>query len=149
MSSGTRALDIPPGDANYEAIGTPFVFEADSHILRLLPRTNERGKDYKYTLVRPDGTSTVLLSVPKFSDIWQPSYILKTPVAAPKGSRIETIAHYDKFGRQLTEPRPDAAREVRAGNHERLLRLHGRRPEPVEDRHAGRRAALTLDRLIT
>ena len=28
--SGTRELDIPPGDANYEAKGTPFVFaEAD------------------------------------------------------------------------------------------------------------------------
>ena len=106
--SGTRALDIPPGDANYEAIGTPFVFAEDSHILSLLPRMNERGKDYRYTLVYPDGTSTVLLSVPKFSDSWQPSYILKTPTAAPKGSRIETIAHYDNSAANRQNPDPTA-----------------------------------------
>ena len=106
--SGTRDLDIPPGDANYEAKGTPFVFAEDSHILSLLPRMNERGKDYKYTLVYPDGSSTVLLSVPKFSDSWQPSYIFKTPIAAPKGSRIETIAHYDNSAANKQNPDPTA-----------------------------------------
>ena len=74
---------------------------------------NERGKDYKYTLVRPDGTSTVLLSVPKFSDSWQPSYILKTPVAAPKGSRIETIAHYDNSA--ANKQNPDPTQRVKFG----------------------------------
>jgi len=105
---GTRDLDIPPGAANYEAKGTPFVFAGDSHILSLLPRMNERGKDYKYTLVYPDGRSVVLLSVPKFNDSWQPSYILKTPIAAPKGSRIETIAHYDNSANNKQNPDPTA-----------------------------------------
>ena len=76
--------------------------------LSLLPRMNERGKDYKYTLVYPDGTSKVLLSVPKFSDSWQPSYIFKTPIAAPKGSRIETIAHYDNSAANKQNPDPTA-----------------------------------------
>lgn len=104
--SGTRALDIPPGDANYEAKGDPFVFAEDSHILSLVPRMNERGKDYKYTLVLPDGSSRILLSVPKFSDSWQPSYILAAPIAAPKGSRIETIAHYDNSAANRQNPDP-------------------------------------------
>jgi hypothetical protein len=93
--SGTRNLDIPPGEASYEAKGNAFVFQEDSHIISLMPRMNERGKDYKYTLVYPDGRSVVLLSIPRFNPDWQPGYVLKAAVPAPKGSRLETIAHYD------------------------------------------------------
>lgn len=104
--SGTRALDIPPGAANYEAVGTPYVFGEDSHIVSLLPRMNERGKDYRYTLVTPDGRAQVLLSVPAFNPDWQPSYVLKTPIAAPKGSRLETIAHWDNSAANRHNPDP-------------------------------------------
>ena len=88
--SGTRELDIPPGASHYEAKGNAFVFTEDAHIISLLPRMNERGKDYRYTLIYPDGTSKVLLSVPKFNPDWQPSYVFKEAVAAPKGARLET-----------------------------------------------------------
>lgn len=104
--SGTRALDIPPGEANYEAIGNPFVFKEDSHIISLLPRMNERGKDYMYTLIRPDGSAQILLKVSRFDDAWQPAYLLKTAIAAPKGSRIETIAHYDNSAANKRNPDP-------------------------------------------
>jgi hypothetical protein len=106
--SSTRDLDIPPGEWNYEAKGKPFVFSQNSHIVALLPRMNERGRDFKYTLVYPDGRSVVLLSVPKFDDEWQPSYILKTAIAAPKGSRIETVAHYDNSAANKRNPDPTA-----------------------------------------
>lgn len=104
--SGTRSLDIPAGAANYEAKGNAYVFEQDSHIVSLLPRMNERGKDYKYTLTYPDGRSVVLLSVPKFNPDWQPSYVLKAAIAAPKGSRIETLAHYDNSTGNKYNPDP-------------------------------------------
>ena len=104
--SGTRALDIPPGEANYEAIGNPFVFKEDSHVISLLPRMNERGKDYMYTLIRPDGSAQILLKVSRFDDAWQPAYLLKTAIAAPKGSRIETIAHYDNSAANKRNPDP-------------------------------------------
>ena len=111
--SGTRDFAIPPGDPNYEVVGNAFVFQQDSHIVSLLPRMNERAKDYKYTLVYPDGRSQVLLSVPKFNPDWQPSYVLRTPIAAPKGSRIETIAHYDNSPQN--KKNPDATQRVPYG----------------------------------
>jgi mono/diheme cytochrome c family protein len=104
--SGTRALDIPPGAANYQAVGTPYVFAEDCHIISLLPRMNERGKDYRYTLVYPDGRSVVLLSVPRFNPDWQPSYVLKEAIAAPKGSRLETVAHFDNSAANRRNPDP-------------------------------------------
>lgn len=57
------------------------MFKEDSHIISLLPRMNERGKDYMYTLVYPDGTSPILVKVSRFDDAWQPAYLLKTPIA--------------------------------------------------------------------
>ena len=84
------------------------MFQQDSHIISLMPRMNERGKDYKYTLVYPDGRSVVLLSIPKFNPDWQPSYLLKTAIAAPKGSRLESIAHYDNSPNNKWNPDPTA-----------------------------------------
>jgi hypothetical protein len=89
-----------------EASGNAFVFVEDSHIISLLPRMNERGKDYRYTLVYPDGRSEVLLSIPKFNPDWQPSYVFKKAVAAPKGSRLETIAHFDNSTANKRNPDP-------------------------------------------
>ena len=104
--TGTRALEIPAGAPNYEAIGNPYVFKEDSHIISFLPRMNERGKDFTYTLVLPDGTRTVVLKVSKFDDVWQPSYLLKTAIAAPKGSRLESVAHYDNSAGNKRNPDP-------------------------------------------
>ena len=46
--SGTNAIDIPPGASNHDR-RRPFVFKEDSHILTLMPRMNERGKDFQVT----------------------------------------------------------------------------------------------------
>jgi hypothetical protein len=104
--SGTNQIDIAPGDANYERVGRPFVFAEDSHILTLNPRMNERGKDFRYTLVYPDGTSRVLLNLPKWNYGWVFTYVLSEPVAAPKGSRIETVAHWDNSAANKLNPDP-------------------------------------------
>jgi hypothetical protein len=106
--SSNNAIDIPPGDANYELAGKPFVFAEDSHLLTFTPRMNERGKDITYTLVRPDGSRQVLLRVPKFSYAWVFTYVLAEPIAAPKGSRLETLAHFDNSAANRNNPDPTA-----------------------------------------
>ncbi len=106
--SGTNAIDIPPGAANHEIVGRPFVFKEDSHILTLMPRMNERGKDFQYTLVHPDGSARVLLRVSKWNAGWVFTYALAEPVAAPRGSRLETVAHWDNSARNPMNPDPTA-----------------------------------------
>ncbi len=44
-----------------------------------MPHMHVRGKDFKYTLVLPDGSSKVLLNVPKYDFNWQLNYWLKAP----------------------------------------------------------------------
>ena len=105
---GARDLVIPAGDPNYESRSS-FTFKEDSHIWGFMPHMHVRGKDFKYTLVLPDGSSKVLLNVPKYDFNWQLNYWLKTPVAAPKGSRLECVAHHDNSINNKYNPDPTKA----------------------------------------
>ena len=107
-----RNLVIPPGEPNYESRAS-FTFEQDSHVVSLLPHMHFRGKDFEYRLVLPDGSSKTLLKVPRYDFNWQLTYFLKDPIAAPKGSRIECIAHHDNSERNKFNP--DPTKEVRWG----------------------------------
>jgi len=100
-----RNLAIPPGDPNYE-VKSSFTFKEDSHIDSLHPHMHMRGKDFLYRLVYPDGTSKILLSVPRWDFNWQMTYFFKEPVAAPKGSRLECVAHYDNSVNNKFNPDP-------------------------------------------
>ncbi len=108
-----RNLVIPPGDPNYESTAS-FTFQEDSHIDSLHPHMHLRGKDFKYTLVYPDGKSKVLLSVPRFDFAWQLTYVLKEEIAAPRGSRLEVVAHHDNSPKNKFNP--DPTKEVRWGD---------------------------------
>ncbi len=100
-----RNLAIPPGDPNYE-VKSSFEFKEDSHIDSLHPHMHMRGKDFSYRLIYPDGTSKVLLSVPRWDFNWQMTYFFKDHVPAPKGSRLECVAHYDNSIKNKFNPDP-------------------------------------------
>ncbi len=107
-----RRFAIPPGDSNYE-VRSGYAFKEDSHIINLMPHMHVRGKDFEYRLVYPDGASKVILSVPRYSFNWQTRYEFKEPVAAPKGSRLMCVAHFDNSSNNKWNP--DAAKTVRWG----------------------------------
>jgi hypothetical protein len=65
-----------------------------------------RGKDMTYTALYPDGTSEVLLSVPKYDFNWQITYELATPKRLPKGTKVEVVAHYDNSPGNKYNPDP-------------------------------------------
>jgi mono/diheme cytochrome c family protein len=115
-ASGGAAMNrwfvIPAGDDNY-AVKSVYAFKEDSHIMNLMPHMHLRGKDFEYRLIYPDGTSKVILSVPRYSFNWQTRYELKEPVAAPKGSRLECVAHFDNSNKNKWNP--DPAKVVRWG----------------------------------
>ncbi len=115
-ATGGAALNhrfaIPPGDDSY-AVRSSYTFKEDSHIMNLMPHMHLRGKDFEYRLIHPNGESKIILSVPHYSFNWQTRYELKEPVAAPKGSRLECVAHFDNSSKNKWNP--DATKTVRWG----------------------------------
>ncbi|HZS08049.1 MAG TPA: thiol-disulfide isomerase [Blastocatellia bacterium] len=113
VSTDPKTLVIPAGEPSFES-RSAFRFEEDAHILSFMPHMHVRGKDFEYKLVYPDGTSKILLRVPKYDFNWQLSYLVKEPIAVPKGSRIECVAHHDNSAGNKFNP--DPSREVRWGD---------------------------------
>ena len=110
--TGNSSFEIPAGDPNYEVRGY-VTLESDSELVGMMPHMHLRGKDFSYKLVFPNGESTTLLSVPNYDFHWQLYYALEHPVVMPKGTRIETTAHFDNSPRNRQNP--DPTKNVRWG----------------------------------
>jgi len=106
-------LKIPPGEPSHEVKST-WTAKEDVRILGFMPHMHLRGKDFEYTVVYPDGQSKVVLRVPKYDFNWQLVYRLKEPLALPKGSRVDCVAHFDNSPNNKFNP--DPAKEVRWGD---------------------------------
>ena len=112
-----RALNgsfrIPAGESAHE-VKSSWTFKQEVTLRNLMPHMHLRGKDFKYTLVYPDGREEVLLSVPKYDFNWQLAYELAKPILVPKGARLDCIAHFDNS--LNNKYNPDATKEVRWGD---------------------------------
>lgn len=102
------AFEIPAGHPNYE-VKSSFTFNEPAQLYSFMPHMHLRGKDFEYKAVFPDGTSKILLSVPRYDFSWQTYYVLKDPVAVPKGTRIECVAHFDNSTNNKYNPDPTKA----------------------------------------
>lgn len=107
------SFEIPAGAENHPARAT-YTFAQDSHITALLPHLHYRGKDFKYTARFPDGTKQTLLEVNDYDFNWQTTYTLEEPLAVPKGTRIDCVAHWDNSTNNPDNP--DPTKSVRFGN---------------------------------
>jgi hypothetical protein len=104
---------IPPGEGNHE-VKSSTTFKEDVHLTSFMPHMHFRGKDFIYTAVYPDGRSEILLSVPKYDFNWQLTYVPEKPIALPKGTRLDCVAHFDNSTKNKFNP--DPTKEVRWGD---------------------------------
>jgi hypothetical protein len=104
-SLGSFRFAIPPGDANY-VVEKEYEFKEDALIVKLMPHMHLRGKAAKYEAIYPDGTSEVLLNVPKYDFNWQTSYQFKDFKPMPKGSKIKLTTVFDNSAENPYNPDP-------------------------------------------
>jgi peroxiredoxin len=100
---------IPAGEGNHE-VKSNYTFKRDGYIVGFMPHMHVRGKDFLYRARYPDGKTETLLSVPRFNFNWQSVYRPATPLPAPKGTRIECVAHFDNSADNPNNP--DATQPV-------------------------------------
>jgi hypothetical protein len=85
---------VPPFADNYELIGITG-YTRPVTIYQFQPHAHLRGKDFKYSVVYPDGREETLLTIPKYKFHWQLAYVLEKPLQLPAGSKLVVTAHYD------------------------------------------------------
>jgi hypothetical protein len=98
-------LVLPAGSSN-TAVPGEVTFLQDTIVYGLLPHTHLRGKSWEYKLLLPDGTSKVILSVPKYDFNWQTYYMFREPLQVPKGAKILSTAWYDNSPANKHNPNP-------------------------------------------
>ena len=104
--AGQRRFLVPPHAKEYKLQGEQLV-ERDAYLYGMAPHMHARGKYMRYTAHYPDGTSDVLLSVPKYDFNWQFSYDLAEPLFLPAGTRIVADGAMDNSARNPGNPNPD------------------------------------------
>ncbi|MFN0122660.1 MAG: thiol-disulfide isomerase [Blastocatellia bacterium] len=104
---------IPAGAPAHE-VKSSVTFKEDVEITSFMPHMHVRGKDFTYTAVYPDGRAEILLNVPKYDFNWQHSYIPKTPIRLPRGTRLDCVAHFDNSAGNKFNP--DPSKDVKWGD---------------------------------
>ncbi|MDR3637912.1 MAG: ascorbate-dependent monooxygenase [Isosphaeraceae bacterium] len=87
-------LLIPAGKQNQEVAGALEIDE-NMHLVSVTPHMHWLGKDFLLRARRPDGRTQTLIKIGRWDFNWQGTYEFVTPVALPKGTQIELIAHFD------------------------------------------------------
>jgi mono/diheme cytochrome c family protein len=107
-------FEIPPKHASWSVIGGR-TWDEPFRILELLPHTHLRGAAMKYVAYYPDGSSEVLLDVPKYDYNWQTAYEYAEYKDMPGGTRIEFEIVYDNSPEMAEERNFNSNRAVRFG----------------------------------
>ncbi len=95
-----------PAGASSQAVSTSVTFVQNAIVWGLFPHTHVRGKRWTYELVKPDGTRTTILAVPRYDFNWQTYYMFNAPLEVPQGARIESTAWYDNSAANRWNPDP-------------------------------------------
>lgn len=113
MAISTDRFAIPPGAPNHQ-VDARFTLQENATVVSMNPHMHLRGKAFEYRVVYPDGRKETLLQVPRYIFSWQMPYVLATPLALPRGARVECTAWYDNSPNNSYNP--DPAKEVRWGD---------------------------------
>ena len=104
---------IPAGEKDV-AIPAEITAGQPVRIWGLFPHTHLRGTRWRYTLVKPDSTSEVILDMPHYDFNWQTYYLFDKPLDLPAGAKITSTAWYDNSA--TNKSNPDPSKDVKWGD---------------------------------
>lgn len=105
---GNMQFIIPPNAKDHK-VNMQHTFDKPFEVLNYLPHMHLRGVAAKYTAIFPDGTSEVVLDVPRYDYNWQLYYQYPEPRKFPAGTTIAVEMTFDNSSDNLSNPDPNKA----------------------------------------
>lgn len=99
-------IEIPPNTKAHEE-NAYYLFEDDAVLYQILPHSHYRGTASSFSLIHPDGSEELLLSVPNYDFNWQTGYSFATPKEILTGSKLVHRTVYDNSSQKPGNPNPD------------------------------------------
>jgi hypothetical protein len=99
-------ISIPANTKSYTNDAT-HTFDEEVLVYSLHPHAHFRGSAAEFTAVYPDGHQAVLLNVPRYEFNWQTTYVLKTPIVLPAGTKVIYSMTYDNSTQNKANPDPN------------------------------------------
>jgi hypothetical protein len=73
--------------------------------IAITPHMHLIGRDMKVTATLPDDSVVPMIHIQNWDFNWQEGYAFREPVALPRGTRIDMVAHFDNSAENPTNPR--------------------------------------------
>ncbi len=99
-------ISIPANTKVYTNDAT-HTFDQEVLVYSLHPHAHFRGSAAEFVAQYPDGHEEVLLNVPKYEFNWQTTYVLKTPIVLPAGTKVKYSMSYDNSTQNKANPDPN------------------------------------------
>jgi hypothetical protein len=94
---------IPAGAKAYEVSGSITV-RKDCALYWVVPHMHMLGKQIGLTMTTPDGATRELIAIADWDYNWQETYLLKEPIAVPKGTTFRVHAIFDNSAENPRNP---------------------------------------------
>lgn len=91
---GSKAIDIPAGEANY-VVEERFTLPVDLDLISLYPHAHYLGREMRVEVEPPSGGRETLLHIPRWNFRWQQDYRFESPVPLRKGTTVYMRFTYD------------------------------------------------------
>ena len=109
------AITIAPGDPSHQIGPVSQLLTKPVDVIALMPHMHMRGDRAKFEAFYPDGSSEVLLYVPRYDFSWQTVYYYNELKRLPADTRIEYTAWYDNSPEMAQVRGFDSKQTVRFG----------------------------------
>ena len=96
-------LDIPAGKADYRR-STSYVLPRAVTMVGVVPHMHLLGRSMRALARLPDGSTRVLVDVPRWNYNWQDEYYFERPFSLPAGTRLEVEAVFDNSSGNPSNP---------------------------------------------
>lgn len=101
------SFSIPPGARDAEVVADRLITK-DSLLHEMSPHMHFRGSRMRFEAIYPDGSSEILLNVPKYDFAWQALYRFTEAKAIPAGTHIRISGGFDNSPYNPFNPDPTA-----------------------------------------